>query len=437
MDDRRLEKIKKTLGLAHSDELNERASAIRQACAFMRRDNITLEDLLHYLGKDNYFFTPVVDLARALADGEHPPGDARRSRFEALMTQINNHYFLDVFGNPNGQQSRQWSGAGNKAKQEQDDAEEAQRRADEAERARRNQQRQGQSQQSNQNRQQQSQQEQQSSQKRSKDESFSAFFSDIWRSKNKDTEKSPQPPAVPLADRIHAFFDSVDSVVERTKRVLDTLADFSLWGLAKGLFFAWLIYILLVPPFMRFLFGDNQQSQPQAAPATEAVASPAPEEAPAEPPPVPPEQQEVNALPTPVSFREISVDESRAIFDAFINAMTFSSDSPMSLDTLSSLFSRDVAIGRAYVDKRSVMSLFAVIGQDYYQACRMDLVDGVSISDVDSMNGRTINVTARYNCITRDASRTSDRDQTFPLTVRLDLRDGEPKITNLSGYWNR
>jgi hypothetical protein len=53
MDDRRLEKIKKTFGLAHSDELNERASAIRQACAFMRRDNITLEDLLHYLGKDN------------------------------------------------------------------------------------------------------------------------------------------------------------------------------------------------------------------------------------------------------------------------------------------------------------------------------------------------------------------------------------------------
>ena len=83
------------------------------------------------------------------------------------------------------------------------------------------------------------------------------------------------------------------------------------------------------------------------------------------------------------------------------------------------------------------MSMFAVIGQDYYQACRMDLVDGVSISDVDSMNGRTINTTARYVCSTKDASVTGDLDQTFPLSVRLDLRDGEPKITNLSGYWNR
>ena len=92
----------KTLGLAHSDELNERAAAIRQASAFMRRDGVSLGDLLHYLGKDNYFFTPLVDLARVLVDSEHPPGEARRAKFEELMGQIHRH-FSGTSGQEQGQ----------------------------------------------------------------------------------------------------------------------------------------------------------------------------------------------------------------------------------------------------------------------------------------------------------------------------------------------
>lgn len=402
MDDKRLEKIKKTLGLAHSDELNERASAIRQAGAFMRRDGVSLMDLLNYLGKDNYFFTPLVDLARALADSEHPPGEARRTKFEELMGQINRHFFGTA---GQGQSQSQGREKGGRSHDDEDDAAAAKQRAEEAERERRN--------------------RQQSSSSSTGQQKAKGFA-------DPKPPASPKPETPPFLDRIHAFFDVVEGVIDRTKRVLDTVADFSLWGLAKGLFFLWLLYILVVPALQTFFFGDGHSQEKQVTqPPVEQpapVTDPAP--APASAPSI--EPAALNALPMPVSFRAVSKEEAKAIFDAFINAMNFSPNSPFSLATISDLYSSDVVL-EPYDDRSMVMMFMSLIADKQYSECSMELTDNIHYSDVDSGNGLTLTTKIRRRCRAMNTQVSQDIDRIYDLKVRVDLRDGEPRITNVSG----
>lgn len=401
MDDKRLEKIKKTLGLAHSDEPNESASAIRQASAFMRRDGVSLADLLNYLGKDNYFFTPLVDLARALADSEHPPGEARRTKFEALMGQIHRH-FSGTSGQQGQSQGREKGGRGHD-----DDAAAAKQRAEEAERERRN---------------------RQQSSNNGTSQQKAKGFSDFVKSK---PPASPKPEKLPFLDRVHAVFDVVEGVIDRTKRILDTVADFSLWGLAKGFFFLWLLYILVVPSLKTFFFGDGHAQEPPVTPPQVPVEQPA-SAAPA-PAPVPDiEPAEVNALPTPVSFRPVSNEEARAVFDAFINAMNFSPSSPFSLTTISDLYSNDVVFD-PYDDKNMVMMFMALIADKQYSECSMELADNIHYSDVDSGNGLTLTTKIHRRCRAINTQVSQNIDRIYDLKVRVDLRDGEPRITNVSG----